>query len=130
MRGAFGVVGLLAVLCAGCESKLSGSISLDGKAFSPASCRSGQVSGFTGVDLVGADGTKLRLVSLPNGKSSAFLFPAGAATAIELGSCGAFAVERQNSQINKIYNVKGSATLSCSVDGHSAAGSASFENCH
>jgi len=130
MRSAWCVVGLLALSSTGCSAKLSGSITLDGKAFSPESCRSGQASGFNGVDLVGGDGTKLRLVSLPNGQSSALLFPAGAATAIELGSCGTFSVERQNSQINEIHNVKGSATLSCSVDGHSAAGSASFENCH
>ena len=124
------VLPVVALSFAGCEAKLSSSVTVDGKPFSAQSCRSGQASGFTGVDLVQSDGTKLRLVSQPNGKASAHLFAAGSATSIEIGACGPLSVERQNSQINDIYNVKGTATLSCTANGHSVAGSVTFENCH
>lgn len=118
------------LIFAGCQAKLSSSVTVDGKPFSIESCRSGQVSGFTGVDLVQSDGTKLRLVALPSGKAAAHLFAAGSATSIEIGECGPLSVDRQNSQINDIYNVKGTATLSCTANGHSVAGNITFENCH
>ena len=82
------------------------------------------------MDLLDAGGTKLRLVALPNGMASVHLFPPGASTSIELGACGPLAVERQNSSINDIYNVKGNATLSCAGVGRSVQGNITFENCH
>ncbi|MBK8259375.1 MAG: hypothetical protein IPK82_42810 [Polyangiaceae bacterium] len=120
----------LALTLAGCQAKLSSSVTVDGKPFSAESCRSGQAAGFTGVDLVGTDGSRLRLVTMPNGQAAAHIFAPGAATSTELGACGPFTVERQNSQINDIYNVKGTATLSCTSGGHSVSGTITFENCH
>jgi hypothetical protein len=118
------------LVLAGCQSKLSSTVTLDGKPFSIESCRSGEASGFHGVDLIQSDGTKLRLVAMPNGQAAAHVFAPGAATSIELGACGTFSVQRQNSRINNIHNVMGSANLSCTKDGRSVGGSVTFENCH
>ena len=124
---------VLLALClgaVGCKAKLSADVKVDGAAFEPASCRSGQVYGFSGVELTAKDGRKLRLVMRPDGQSEALLFPANSTTGTNLGACGAFVVNQQNSSINDIKNVEGNATLSCSADGHSISGSVTFENCH
>src|SRR5688572_5796363 len=107
------------LVLAGCQSKLSSTVTLDGKPFAIESCRSGEATGFSGVDLLQSDGTKLRLVSMPNGQAEVHVFAPGAATSSELGACGPFSVERQNSRINNIHNVMGSASLSCTKNGRS-----------
>jgi hypothetical protein len=120
----------IAMLVVACSAKLDSNITVDGTPFKSSSCRSGQAYGFTGVELTGADGRKLRLATRPDGQSNVFLFPAGSATGVDLGVCGAFTVGTQNSTINGIDNVKGHAELSCSVDGHTIAGNVTYENCH
>ena len=44
--------------------------------FEPLTCTAGWPEGFYGVDLVDGDGTRLRFVQLPNGNTTAHLFPA------------------------------------------------------
>ena len=56
-------------------------------------------------------------------------FGAGANLGEELGPCGRFTLERQNSRINGVHNVRGSAILQCKGK-TSIAGSVQFENCH
>ena len=119
-----------ALLTLGCKAKLSGDLTVDGKPFTAESCRSGQASGFSGVDLVDADGRKLRLVQIPNGTGAAILFPPGATVGDEVGGCGPLSVSTQSSTINNIRNVEGSATLECSNPKHSVKGAVTFENCH
>jgi hypothetical protein len=121
---------LAALLLAACSNKIDAKLDLDGQPFQAASCRSGQASGFAGVDLVASDGRKLRLVADPSGKAAVFVFAAGGAVGADLGLCGLFSLERQSSTINQITNVKGSATLDCATDGHKLTGSVKFENCH
>jgi hypothetical protein len=125
-----GLVGVVGLAGSGCKAKLSADLKVDGAAFEPASCRSGQVYAFRGVELTAKDGRRLRLVMRPDGQSEALLFSASSPTGVNLGACGAFVVNDQNSTINDIKNVEGSATLSCSGEGHSIEGSATFENCH
>ena len=47
-----------------------------------------------------------------------------------MGECGSFKLEHQNSTVNDVKNVAGSAELDCKADGHSVKGKVSFENCH
>jgi hypothetical protein len=121
---------LFALLVAGCSAKLSGDVTVDGKPFKPTSCRSGQVYGFTGVELTAEDGTRLRVGTQPSGAANVYLMPPGTDRGIELEGCGTLAVTPQNSTINDIRNVEGTAKLACDVDGHSLKGEISFSNCH
>lgn len=123
------VVAFLA-LGAGCKAKLGGDLTVDGKPFTLDSCRSGQAFGFSGVDLLDPDGKKLRLVVNPNGTGAAIVFPPGATVGEEVGPCGPLTVTAQNSTINSIKNVEGSATLDCTRGAHAIKGSVTFENCH
>jgi hypothetical protein len=118
------------LLGAACENKLSGSLELDGQLFELDSCRSGQVYGFSGVELRDKDGNKLRLVQTPTGDGQVILMPKGSETGIDLGTCGPFQVSTQNSTINDVKNVEGRAKLECSTGGHTLKGKVSFSNCH
>jgi hypothetical protein len=120
--------GLVVIALAGCTAKLTGDITLDGQPFELSGCRSGQPSGFAGVDLVGKDGRRLRLVAQPDGSSHAYLLADGTPT--DLGPCGGLTIETQNSTVNDVRNVKGTATLSCNAGGHQVGGRVTFENCH
>ncbi|MBI5513202.1 MAG: hypothetical protein HY909_05500 [Deltaproteobacteria bacterium] len=128
------ILGLLlaGVALGGCRAKLTGQLTLNGATFTPTSCRSGAVFGFVGVDLINDAGAKLRLVALPDGQADALYFAPGAATGIHLGPCGPLTVQRQNSRINSVYNVEGSAALQCAAAGGTpaVAGSVQFANCH
>jgi hypothetical protein len=117
------------LLLLGCSAKITSSLSVGAKPFLPATCRSSEPTGVAGVDLLDEAGSRLRLVSLPNGQADAFFFPAGAPLGTELGACGPFTLERQSSRINGVHNVRGSATLNCKGR-TTVAGSVQFENCH
>lgn len=117
-------------LLASCTAKLSGQITLDGNPFSPTACRSGQANGFHGVDLIGKDNARLRLVQHPSSQAEVYVFAPNSDTGIYLGLCGPMSMKQQNSRINDIHNQEGKATLDCSREGHKVVGSISFENCH
>ncbi len=114
----------------GCKNKIEASLRVDDGTFYPDSCRSGQALGFSGVELTGNLGNRLRLVSTPDGASQVFYFAKGAATGDAVGACGPLVVTRQNSTINSITNVEGHATLKCEGAGHKVEGTVSFSNCH
>jgi hypothetical protein len=116
-------------LLGSCTPHIGGEVLVDGKALAINGCRSGQASGFPGVDLTAADGRKLRLVYDPSGQSRVFLFE-GNAVGTELGLCGPMQVQQQSSRINNIHNIRGSATLKCETNGRRLSGQVSFENCH
>lgn len=120
----------LALFGAGCTNKLEGNVTVDGKPFDLASCRSGQVYGFAGVELVSSAGDKLRLDITPASEAIAYYMPASAPTGAKIGTCGAMTLETQNSTINDVRNVRGTANLDCSGGGHTVQGSLTFENCH
>ena len=111
-----------------CKAELSSTLQIDGEAFTPTSCRSGQLNNFMGVDLIDDSGKTLRLVQSPANKPAAILMEGGATT--ELGECGQFTVQRQNSSVNDVHNVEGSGTLECKAEGHEITGNFTFKNCH
>lgn len=117
------------LLLAGCSAKFTANLTVGGKPFQPVSCRSGEPSGFAGVDLTDDTGTRLRLVALPSGQADAFVFPGGADLGTELGPCGPMSLERKSSRINGVYNVTGKATLSCKGK-TDVSGTVEFDNCH
>jgi hypothetical protein len=119
-----------ATVCSGCKPRLNGSITINGTAFTATDCRSGQVSGFTGVDLVDASGNKLRLVATPSGQPMVYYVTAGSAVGTPIGMCGAMTINRTNTRINSVYNVEGQVTLACMSPQAQVSGSMQFANCH
>ena len=118
---------LLACLCA-CRAKIDASLSIDGKPFTPTSCKSGESHNFMGIDLIDDAGLTLRLVQSPANKPSIILMDGADVT--ELGECGKLRIQRQNSSANGIMNVEGEGKLECKTDAHSVSGSFTFEFCH
>ena len=123
-------IALASLVLVGCSNELKGSLTIDDADFALESCRSGQVYGFVGVEVVSKEGAKLRVAQAPTGEAVAFVIPAGTSTGVEVGRCGSFHVSTQNSTINDVKNVEGEATLECEGSGHSIKGSFSFSNCH
>lgn len=121
---------LLLVAAVGCTAKLSGDLDVGGKKFEPESCRSGQALGFSGVELTAKDGRRVRIAQSASGKGQFIVFEKGEVAGVELGECGPFQLETQNSTINNIRNVKGNATLECEANGIAVKGAITFENCH
>ena len=115
---------------AGCSSKVTGALQVDGASFAVAQCRSGQAFGFNGIELTDGAGRRLRLLANPDGTCAAALFKGDAATGDRLGLCGVLEMRAQSSRINSINNVMGTAKLGCEAVGHKVAGSVEFENCH
>ena len=111
-----------------CTNEISAALTVDGTAFVPTSCRSGEHHNFMGVDLADESDRTLRLVQTPANQPIA-IWIAGTET-IEIGPCGTLSVQRQSSTINDIRNVEGNATLECEVNEHTIAGTVSFKNCH
>jgi hypothetical protein len=127
---AVGTIVLGAAAFVGCKARLNGNITINGTAFTPTECRSGAVSGFTGVDLIDASGNKLRLVSTPSGQPMVYYINAGSAVGTPVGMCGSMVVNRTNTRINNVYNVEGTVTLACMTPGSQVSGTMQFGNCH
>ncbi|HEY0380328.1 MAG TPA: hypothetical protein VGC87_25675 [Pyrinomonadaceae bacterium] len=121
---------LTALAVAGCTSKVTGTLEVDGAAFDVKECRSGQAFGFSGIELTDATGRRLRLLANADGTCSAALFKGDSATGDRVGECGTLTVQAQSSRINSITNVMGKAQLACEAVGHKVAGNIEFENCH
>jgi hypothetical protein len=118
---------LLIACTLGCKAELTSDLKIDGQTFAPTSCRSGQVNGFAGVDLI--DGSRtLRIVQSPTNQPQAIVLDGQQAA--DLGPCGSLALERQNSTVNDVTNVMGSATLKCEGNGRTIEGTITFKNCH
>jgi hypothetical protein len=113
-----------------CSNKLEGEATVDGKAFVPDSCRSGQRWNFMGVEIQAKDGRRLRAAQTPSGGGVVFLFDPGSDRGRELGECADLHVERQHSTINNVTNVEGTVGLHCKGDEHVVTGSITFETCH
>lgn len=116
----------------GCKAKLNGNITVNGAAFTPTECRSGQPMGFAGVELADGAGQKIRIISDPAGSGGAIVvhMPAGAAVGMPVPGCGTVTVTPQNSTVNNVRNVEGRAQLQCATPGGVIAGNIEFGNCH
>ena len=130
MRKIAVLVCLIVLALAGCHSKVTGKLQVDGATFTVNQCRSGQAFGFSGIELTDATGRRLRLLANADGTCTAALFKGDSNTGDRLGQCGVLTMEAQSSRINSIINVKGTAKLSCEAVNHKVSGNVEFENCH
>ena len=130
MRKSAVLICLAAVALAGCTSKVTGTLEVDGSPFAVEECRSGQAFGFSGIELKDATGRRLRLLANGDGTCTAALFKGDSPTGDRLGQCGTLEMQAQSSRINSITNIMGKAVLACEAVGHKVAGSIEFENCH
>ena len=121
---------LVALALVSCQSKITGTLEVDGSPFAVQQCRSGQAFGFSGIELTDASGNRLRLLANADGTCTAALFKGDSPTGDRLGQCGTLAMEAQSSRINSIVNVKGTAKLACEAVNHKVIGNVEFENCH
>jgi hypothetical protein len=124
------LINLLALTLVACQSKVTGTLEVDGSPFTVKQCRSGQAFGFPGIELTDEANRRLRLFANPDGTCMAALFKGDAATGDKLGQCGTLRMEAQSSRINNITNVRGTARLSCETANHKVSGNLEFENCH
>ena len=128
--GSLILAALVTCALAACSNELKGEILVDGEAFVMDSCRSGQVYGFVGVEITSKTGSKIKIATKMSGESAVFYIPSGQSIGVEMGNCGPFQVQQQNSTINDVKNVEGKASLDCERGGHKLKGSFSFANCH
>lgn len=126
----FGVVALAGAIVAGCAAHMTSALTVDGNAFVPTSCTSGQRYGFQGVELVDEQGRRLRLARAFDGRFQSAYFPAGSPTADYVTDCGTLDVQGQTGTANGIRNVMGSASLRCKTVHHELVGGVSFDHCH
>jgi len=120
---------LLLVLTA-CAAHVTSSLQVDGTAFVPTTCRSGQARGFAGVELADDQQRRLRLVQALDGTFQAVYFPPGHPVGQNLGSCGTLTLRNGVAVVNGIRNVGGKATLNCVGGSSTLRGSVTFEGCH
>lgn len=121
---------ILTLATAACSAKISATIQVDDAPFAPTDCRSGQALGFSGIELIDANGRHLRLMAQADGSTSVALFAADAPRGDLLGPCGTLVMHAQNSRINSITNLEGTASLDCQAVGHKVTGKVDFANCH
>lgn len=130
MRKLAVVICLAALALVSCQSKVSGTLEVDGSPFAVKLCRSGQAFGFSGIELTDETGRRLRLLANADGTCAAALFKGDSPTGDRIGQCGTLTTEAQSSRINSITNVRGKAQLACEAGNHKIAGNIEFENCH
>jgi len=120
----------LSVMVVACSAHVSSNLQIDGTPFSPKSCRSGQASGFSGVELADPRGQRLRLVRLLDGTFQAVYFPSGSETGESLGACGSMSLREGSGVINGVRNVEGGANLHCDTSKYKVTGRVEFGSCH
>lgn len=122
---------LLTVLVfGGCPAHVGSDIQIDGAPFAAKTCRSGQASGFAGVELVDDHERRLRLAQKLDGTFAGAYFTPASSVGDNLTACATLNLETGVGVVNGVRNIKGSATLACRTERHQVTGSVSFENCH
>jgi hypothetical protein len=134
------LMGVLGLGVIGCSNKISGSADVTTKehgdfSIKPDECVSGERQEFFGADLRQGDGRKIiRIISDPKAGYSVKVNIPDTKKAVVVNDdvCSKFDVhvEKQNSTINNIKNVKGRAKLKCKVEGSKVKADLKFENCH
>jgi hypothetical protein len=116
---------------AACTAHFNSTAQVDGVAFSPISCTSGQRAGFPGLEFVGATGERLRVVQQLDGSGNIAYFPAGSRLGEQVNACASIDVRSGVGVINGSRNLEGTVTLACQTERqHRITGALQFENCH
>jgi hypothetical protein len=111
---------------AAAQPRVTGTLQINSAPFPIMRCMSGQLTGFNGIDVMGSDASRVRLVSEVDGTTTAIYFaPAGVATSMK--SCGAVQVQPTGITINGVRVVQGSAQLDCTKDTLHVAGNFTFQ---
>jgi hypothetical protein len=119
----------LSVVFAACAGHFTGNLQIDGEPFAATGCRSGQVSGFSGVELSDDHGRRLRLAQNLDGTFAGVYFSPDSRIGDNLGTCGTLNVQPETSVVNGVHPVEGSVTLTCKTEKHQLSGRGQFENC-
>lgn len=120
MRPVLVIVTVLAL--SGC-----GGLTLDGREFDVATCSSGQVWGFVGVDLTDQEGRRIHVARTVGKEARVRVFEAPTRS-VDLGSCGAIEVEVDEVP-GEPYLVSGSLDVTCAGEGHTLEGGYRFSRC-
>jgi len=120
----------ISVVFASCAGHVTGNLQIDGEPFAATTCRSGQLSGFSGVELADDHGRRLRLAQNFDGTFAGAYFPPSSRTGDNLGSCGTLNVQPETLVVNGVHPVDGSVMLACKTEKHQLSGRGWFENCH
>jgi len=108
------------------ESHVDGPISVNAAPFSPSRCLSGQLAGFSGVDVLGIDGSRLRLVQEADGSGTVVQTGMGA-TPVTMKGCGRIEVRPTGAMVDGVRVVRGTAQLDCTAGDLHVAGDVTFQ---
>jgi hypothetical protein len=108
------------------QSKVDGSLTVNSSPFSVTHCTSGQLSGFNGVDVLGVDGSRLRLVEEVDGSETVIQMGTGAQP-VTMKGCGKIDVEPSNVSVNGVRVLRGSAQMDCTEGALHVAGNVTFQ---
>lgn len=129
MRGVdlYGILLLFGLFA--CRSRPRGRVSIDSEAFDISTCHSGEgnVPAFTGVDLIGSAGRKLRFVRRAD-HLRLFLFEAGATRGnLVAEDCGRLSIVHEP---DSSHDLAGSVNANCRGAGHRIVAHVHFDHCH
>jgi hypothetical protein len=120
----------MSLVFAGCAGHVTSSLQVDGAPFAATTCRAGQASGFSGVELSDDHGQRLRLAQNLDGSFAGAYFPSGSPIGDNLGACGTLNVQPGFAVVNGVRDIEGSVTLACKTERHQVSGKAWFQHCH
>ena len=115
---------------AACAAHVTGSMQVDGTAFVPTICKSGQARGFAGVELADNEQRRLRLAQALDGTFQVVYFRPGTPVGENLGQCGTMTFQNGIAVVNGVRNVEGNAKLSCDTGRYKVTGDVIFDGCH
>lgn len=96
---------------------IESTMKVDGTAYVPAACSSGDLENFRGVDLLDRQGNRIRLVKEVDGSASMILFPPGVEVGSTIRGCVSLRLENTGVRINNVRVVKGQASFRCTDPG-------------
>ncbi len=123
-------VGLFfALACGAFEPTVTTSLTVSNQPFIPNRCYSGEIRGFSGIELEDVAGARLRLVHQPDGTLGVTWMPAGESVGTTLGTCASGAFSPGSMTVNDVKGLTGAATIDCATAAIPIVGSVAVENC-